>query len=117
RNLSIKTTRTKEGRIQNIWAVSFGNHNDDFIRIKTVHFNKQLVQGLFTFIMSSTTSCATLTSNSITLINKYNRWCILLCIFKQLSYSSGPNTNEYFNTVRTINSKERCTSFTCNCFC
>src|SRR5699024_11949417 len=87
RNLSIKTTRTKEGRIQNIWAVSCGNHNDAFIPINTVHFNKQLVQGLFTFIMSATKSSATLTSNSINPINTSNTWCILYRIFKQISYT------------------------------
>ena len=53
-DLTVKATRTEQSRIQNIRTVSSSNHNDAFVSTEAIHFNQQLVQGLFAFIMTAT---------------------------------------------------------------
>src|SRR5262245_36176371 len=52
----VKTPRTQQCRIENVGPVRGGNQNDTFVRFKAVHFNKQLVQRLFTLIMPTAES-------------------------------------------------------------
>ena len=53
-DLTVKATRTQQCRVQDIRTVSSSNHNDAFVSTEAIHFNQQLVQGLFAFIMTAT---------------------------------------------------------------
>ena len=53
RYLTVKTPRTQQSRIQNVGTVGRRNQNNVFICLKAVHFYQQLVQGLFSLIMTA----------------------------------------------------------------
>src|SRR5699024_10924508 len=116
-NYLVESTWTKERSVQYIWTVSRGKNNDSFISTKTIHLDEQLVQGLFTLVVSTTKPSTTLTTNSINLINKYNTRCIFLCVFKQIMHQASTDPNEHLNKVRNANRKERCACFASNCTC
>ena len=52
-NLPVKTAGTKEGRVEDIRTVRRSNGDDAFIGTETIHFNQQLIQRLFAFIMTA----------------------------------------------------------------
>ena len=99
RNLSVKTTRTKQCRIKNICTVCCSKNNQAFFIFKTVHFYQKLVQGLFTFIISTTKTIYTAFSQSIDFIYKHDTRCFFTSLFKQITNTAGSNTNKHFNKV------------------
>ena len=62
---AVKTARTQERRIKDIRTVRSGDRDDAFIGTETIHFDEQLVQRLFAFIMSATQSASALTADGI----------------------------------------------------
>ncbi|MNM58803.1 hypothetical protein D3C81_700440 [compost metagenome] len=107
RNLTVKTSWTKQRRVKNICTVCSCYDNNTFVAAKTIHFYEQLVERLFTFVMATAKSGATLTTYSINLIDKDDTWCIFLRIFEQIPYTGSTNTDEHFYEVGTGDAKER----------
>ena len=115
-NLAVKTSGTKQSRIQNIRTVR-GSHDDNaFVAFKTVHFDQQLIQSLFTFIMSAAHAVSAPTTNGIDFIDENDWRGVLLGIFKKITDTAGTDTDKHFNEVRTWNWKERHARFARNGF-
>ena len=116
-NLTIKTAGTQQSRVQNIRTVGSSNHDDAFVSAKAVHFNQQLVQSLFTFVMATAKTCATLTTNCVNLINKYYAGSAFFSLIKQVTNTGSTYTNKHLYEVRTGNAEEGHACFTCNSLC
>ena len=69
-DLAVETTWTQQSRIQYVGTVGGGDDDDAFIAFKTIHFNQHLVQGLLTFVVTTTQTGATLATDRIDLINE-----------------------------------------------
>mgnify|MGYP007062571403 CR=1 FL=1 len=83
RNSSVKTSRTKKCRVKRIRTVCCRKNYHAFGSIKAIHFCKELIQSLFTFIIATCKSSSiTFLTNCINLINKYNTWCFFIGLFK-----------------------------------
>jgi hypothetical protein len=68
--LPIESAGAQKRRIEHIWPVS-GRHNyDTIINLKAIHFNKQLVQSLLPFIMTTTETGAPMTPDSVDFVDK-----------------------------------------------
>ncbi|MNI20507.1 hypothetical protein D3C73_739920 [compost metagenome] len=115
RDLTVKTSRTKQRRIKNVCAVGSRDDNNTFIAAKAVHFDEQLVEGLLTFVMSAAKSGAALTSDSIDLIDEDNTRSVLLRILEQITHTGCADTDEHFYEVGTGDAEERNTGFTGYC--
>src|SRR3989344_6401802 len=91
---TIKTSRTKQRRTKHVWRI--GSRNDDYTGIcfKSIHFNENLIQCLFSFIVSTAQSCAAMTSHSINFINKNNRRSVFLSLFEEIADTTGTNTDK-----------------------
>ena len=57
-HLPVETTWAQQRWIKHVRSVSCGNDNDSIISFESIHFNKQLIQSLFTLIVASTKSRA-----------------------------------------------------------
>src|SRR5699024_10520217 len=77
RYLTVETARTQQGRIQDVGTVGCSNQNDVRVLIETIHLDQQLVQCLFAFVISTTDTGATVTTNGVDLINKNDRRSVL----------------------------------------
>lgn len=53
--------------IKRFWEISRSNHNDTFIRLKSIHFNEELIECLFHILLISV---ASLSAYSIQFINE-----------------------------------------------
>ena len=86
-NLAVKTSRTKNCRIQNIHTVGSCHYDNAFIYPEAIHLYKKLVQSLFPFIMAASHAGSTLSCNSIDLINEDDTRCVTLALFEKISYT------------------------------
>ena len=84
-DLAVKTARTQQCRVQNITAV--GRRHDDhaFIGLKTIHLDQQLVERLFTFVIAATVTGTTGPTDSVNLVDKYDTWRVLFCLFEHVT--------------------------------
>ncbi|CDC62533.1 unknown [Clostridium sp. CAG:448] len=99
RDLTVKTSRTKERRIQNIRTVGCSHDNDAIVRAETVHFDKQLVQRLFTFIVTAAKTCASVSAYRIDFINEDDGSGGFPCGFKQITDTGRTDTDIHFHKV------------------
>jgi hypothetical protein len=67
-DLTIKTARTEQRLIQNINTIGGGDSDNTRVSIETIHLYKDLIDSLFTFIVSSSISSSALTTDGINLI-------------------------------------------------
>ena len=59
-NFTVKTTRSQNGSVQDVYAVGCGHNDDSFIYTESIHFNQQLIQGLFPLIVPASEGCRNL---------------------------------------------------------
>ena len=116
-NLSVETAGTQQCRVENICTVGCRHYDYACVGFKTVHFHKQLVERLFTFVMSAAQSCATLTTHCVDFVNKNDAGHVFLCLVKQISYTACAHAHEHFHKVGTAHGKERNARFACHGFC
>ena len=115
-DLSIKTAWTKKCWVQNVRTVCC-SHNDDVCAcIETVHFYQKLVQCLFSFVVTATKACATLTTNCVDFVNKDDARHVLFGLVKQISYTACAYADKHFYKVGTTHGEEWYTCFACNGF-
>src|SRR5215813_9382069 len=107
RYLPVETTGAQQCTIQYIRAVGSGQYNDPRICSKTIHFNQQLVQCAFPFIIAHHYILSSCTANRIYLINKYDTWGFLSCLLEKIADTAGANTHKHFNEIGTTKTKER----------
>ena len=100
-NLPVKTSRTQDGRIQNIHTVGSSHNDDSFIYTKTIHLYQQLIQCLLSLIVSAAHTGTTSSCNCVNLIDKDDTWSILFCFFKQITHTGCTHTYEHFHKIRT----------------
>mmetsp|Transcript_3657 Transcript_3657/g.4370 ORF Transcript_3657/g.4370 Transcript_3657/m.4370 type:complete len:502 (-) Transcript_3657:409-1914(-) len=113
-DLTIETSRTEKSLIKNVDTVSGGNGDNSGVSIETIHLNKDLVDSLFTFIVTTGETSTTLTTDGINLINEDNTGSILLGLSEDITDTGGTHTNEHLYEFRTRDGDEGNTSLTGN---
>src|SRR5689334_20799389 len=101
RDLAIETTGTKQRAIQYIGTIGRRQYNDACIRTKTIHFNKQLVQCTFSFIITHHYVLASCATDGIDLIDEDDTRCFFPCLLKEIAYAACTNTYKHLNEIRT----------------
>ena len=110
-DLSVESSRSKKSWVQDVWAVGGGDQDHADVGVESIHFNKQLVEGLFALVVSATDTGTALTTNRIDFVNEDNRRRRGLGLLKKISYPGSSNTDKHFNKVRTRNREERNSGF------
>ena len=113
-NLTVKTSRTQQRRIQNILTVGRCDDDDALVCTETVHLNQQLVQRLLALVVSAAKACASVTANRINLINKDNCRRLFLRLAEQVAHTRCADTDVQLYEVRTGDGQERNACFTGN---
>jgi len=113
---AVKTPRTEQRRVKNIWTV--GGRNNDYIgvRIKPVHFNQNLVERLFTLVVAAAQACATLPAYRINFVYKDDAGAVSLGLIKQVTHTAGTDTHKHLNKFGTRNAEKWNTGFTTDSF-
>jgi len=113
-NLPVKTAGTQQRVVQHIRPVGGRHQNDTIVGIEPVHLNKQLVQCLFTFIMTAAKSCAPLAAYGVYFIDKYDTGSIFVALLKQVTYAAGPHAHKHFHEIGPADTEERDVGFARN---
>lgn len=77
RRLVCRTGLTQQCRIKYVRTVGSRNDDHTHIAFETIHLDQQLVQGLFTFIVSTSQPGTALTPNRIDLVDEDDAGCML----------------------------------------
>ena len=112
---TIKTSRTKQRRIQDLRTVRSCKKQQPFICIESIHFRKKLIQRLLTLIVSAELAVPALT-DCIDLIDEDDTRSHLLSLFEKVSHSGSTYTDIHLNKRRTGQRKERHIRLTSNRF-
>mmetsp|Transcript_32035 Transcript_32035/g.59641 ORF Transcript_32035/g.59641 Transcript_32035/m.59641 type:complete len:249 (+) Transcript_32035:866-1612(+) len=108
---AIETARTEESRVKNVGTVGGSENNDSGVTLETVHLGEDLVQSLFTLVVTSGNTGTTLTTNRINLINEDDARGVLLRHVEEITDAGSSDTNEKLNELRTGGRNERHSSF------
>merc|ERR1712127_261274 len=100
--------------VKNINTICCCDGDDTRVSIETIHLNQNLVNGLFTFIVTSSLATSTLASYSINLINKDNARGILIGLSKDVTDTGSSHTNKHLHKFRTTDGDEWDSGFTGN---
>src|SRR5262245_13359252 len=84
-HLTVKSSGAQQGWIENVRPVRGRDDDDAILRIKSVHFDEELVKRLFSFVMASSESMAAVPPDSVDLINEDETGCILLSLLEHVA--------------------------------
>lgn len=87
RNLSVKSTRSQEGRIEDISAVGSSEDNDSFICLEAVHFDEELVEGVFSFVVGAESLVGSASTHCVDFVDPDDAGCFLSRLFEECSHS------------------------------
>ena len=113
-NLTVKAAGTQQCIVQNVGTVG-GSHDDDaLVGAKAVHLNQQLVESLLTLIVAAAKAGASLTTDSVDLVDKDDGGGGLLGLLKQVADTAGANTYIKLNKVRAGDGQKLHTGLACH---
>ena len=117
-NLTVETSCTKQGFVQNISTIGGSQDNHTAIGAKAVHLGKQLVQGTLTLIVGPhLKASATGTTHGIYLVDKDNTRRFLLSLTEEVAYTTGTNAHKHLYKVATRHREERYVGFASHSLC
>ena len=100
-DLAVKTARAQQSRVKNVRAVCRSDDDDTFIRLETVHFDQQLVQRLFAFVILVAKSRTAAAADRIDFVDEDDARRVLLGLFEHVAHAACADANKHFDKVRT----------------
>ena len=99
RDLTVEAARTQQGRIKHVGPVG-GRHEDDVLRgVEAVHFDQQLVERLFAFVVSAAHAGAALTADRVDFVNEDDARRIVLRLLEKVAHTAGADAHVHFDEV------------------
>ena len=114
-NLAVKTARTQQRWIKHVRTVGCGDDDDAFIGFKTIHFHKQLVQCLLTFIVAAAEAGTTVATDSVDFVDEDDARCAFLGLLEHVAHAACTDAYEHFNKVGTRDREEGNIGFASDC--
>ena len=82
RNPAVKTSRTKQRRIEGFRTVGRRQNDNTLLTVKTIHLSQKLVQRLLALVIAAHAGAVTLLTNRIDLVDKYDTRRFFIGLFK-----------------------------------
>src|SRR5438094_7206979 len=96
---TIEAPRPQQRRIEHIGTVRCSHQDDAFIRLKSVHLDQQLVQRLLALVVTATQASATVTPDSVDLVDENDARSIFLALLKQVANPAGTHAYDHLDEV------------------
>ena len=113
-DLTVETTRSQQGRIQNIRTVGGRNDDDRLMSFKTIHLDQHLVQGLLTLVVTAAQTGTPLAPYRIDFVDEDDARGRLLGLLEHIPHPRCPHPDEHFDEIRTGDGEKRHLGFTGN---
>src|SRR5690606_36661722 len=106
-HLTVEPAWTQQRRVKHVGTVGSGNHDDAVVHFETVHLHQQLVEGLFTLIMTTAKPGAAMATDGIDLVNENDAGRMLLGLLEHVAHAARTHTHKHLDEVGTGNGEER----------
>ena len=106
-DLPVETARAQQRRVEHVRTVRGGDQDDAFIGLEAVHFDEQLVEGLFAFVIAAAKTCTTVPANGVDFIDEDDARRVLLGLLEHVAHTAGADTHEHFNEIGARDREER----------
>ena len=113
-DLTVEPPGTKESGVKNIRTVGRRHDDDPLIRLKAVHLNKDLIEGLFPFIVSAPKTGSSLTAYGVDFIDEDNAGLVAFRHVKQVTHTRSTDADVHFHEVGTADREEGNPRLPCN---
>ena len=110
-DLPVETARTEKRRVEDIRTVGRSDGDDAFVGTEAIHFDQELVQCLFPFVMTAAKASTALAADGIDFVDEDDAGRILLGLCEQITDTGGTNADEHFDEVGTADAEEGDTGF------
>ncbi len=111
-DLTVKSARAQQRRIQYVRSVGCGNHNDPIIQLKAVHFDQQLVQRLLALVVTAAQTSATMAPYRVDFVDKNDTRRLLLGLLEHVADTGRAHADKHFDKIGAGDREERHFSFT-----
>ncbi len=111
---AVKASGPGEGRVQNIGSVGGRQYNDSGIGIEAIHFDQNLVEGLFALVVAAPQARAPVPPNGINFVHKNNARAVALGLVEQIAHPAGTDTDKHLDKFGPGNAEERHTGLACD---
>ena len=98
-DLTVEAAGTKQRVIKDIGTVRCRHDDNALVIAEAVHLDKQLVERLLTLVMTAAEAGASLTADSVDLIDEDDRRSDLLCLIEQVTHTACADTDIQLNEV------------------
>src|ERR1043165_4963761 len=93
-NLPVESSRTKQCTIEYIRAVCCSKNNDSTITTESIHFNQQLIQCTFSFVITHNCVLSSRATDCIDFINENDTWSFFSCLLEQVAYTARSDSDK-----------------------
>ena len=114
-DLSVETSGTKDGGIEDVHTVGRSHNYDTLIGLETVHLDEHLVECLLTLVVATAHSGTTPSGNGIDLVDEDDTGAVLLCLHKQISYTGSTDADKHLDEIGTRDREEGNLGLAGNC--
>ena len=111
---AVESPGSEQSGVENVGAVCRRHDDDSVVRFKSVHFDEQLVEGLFAFVVPAAQSGAAISPNGIDFVDEDDASPASLCLIEELTDATCAHADEHFDEIRPRNAIERHASFAGN---
>ena len=116
-DLTVKPSGTEQRTVEDIGTVCSRHDDDTLVRLEAVHLDEDLIEGLFTFVVSASEARTSLPTDGIDFIDEDDTGLIPLCHIKKVAHTRGTDTDIHLHEVGTADREERNTRFSRNGLC
>ena len=107
-DLAVKSPSPHQGLVQNVGTVRRSEDDHTAVRTETVHFGKELIQGVFTLIVRAHAGIlAPSPSNRINFVDEDDRRSFLFGLLEEVANTRSSHPDKHFHEVRTTQGEER----------
>ena len=103
----VKTAGTKQRLIQDFRPVGRANDQNSLGCFKAVHLGEQLVQGLFSLLVSAAVLGVAASADGVDLVDEDDAGCVLVGLFKEVTHTGCADTDVKLNKVRSCQGEKR----------
>src|SRR5690606_23396144 len=100
-HLPVEAAGPQQSRIEHVGPVRGRNHDHVRLRIETGHFDEQLVERLFAFIVAAAHALPTALTDGIDLIHENDGGRVCLRLFEQVTHATRSHADEHLDEVGT----------------
>src|SRR5262249_34270543 len=96
-HLALEAPRPQERRVERVGPVRSRDDDDICRGIETVHFDQDLVEGLFALVVTTSQAGTPLASYRVDFVDKDDAWGVALGLLEQIAHATGADPNEHLD--------------------